>query len=129
MLRSHPTFIGSLILAAGFVGNLQAATNFFTLPGIRFVTGAAEAGAHAAEFDAAAMPDASVSPEPQHSPEADNRLSSADRHLNAGRDLYFIGNLAAARREFDAAVDALLNAPETLPDRRRIERKLDEISV
>ena len=35
--------------------------------------------------------------------------------------------LAGARREFDAAVDALLNAPDTLPDRARLERRLDEI--
>ena len=63
-----------------------------------------------------------------HSSECDERLSRADRHFNSGRQLYFQGSLVGARREFDAAIDALLNAPDTLPDRRRIERRLDEIS-
>ena len=35
--------------------------------------------------------------------------------------MYFEGDLAGARREFDAAVDVLLSAPDTLPDHRRIE--------
>jgi membrane-bound lytic murein transglycosylase D len=71
-----------------------------------------------------------VAPKPDepHSTDADARIRSADQHLSAGRSLYFKGNLDAARREFDLAVDALLNAPDNLPDRRRIERKLDEIS-
>ncbi len=62
-----------------------------------------------------------------HSPETDDRLTRAENHLNAGRELYFEGNTAAARREFDAAIDALMNAPDSLPDHRRIERRLDEI--
>ena len=62
-----------------------------------------------------------------HSPETDARLKSADEHLSAGRQMYFEGDLAGARREFDAAVDTLLNAPENTPDHRRIERRLDEI--
>ena len=62
-----------------------------------------------------------------HSTEADERLQRADTHFNSGRQMYFQGNLVGARREFDAAVDALLNAPENLPDHRRIERRLEEI--
>lgn len=71
-----------------------------------------------------------VAPKPNEPPssDADARIRSADQHLSAGRSLYFKGDLDAARREFDLAVDALLNAPDNLPDRRRIERKLDEIS-
>ena len=44
-----------------------------------------------------------------------------------GRDFYFKGNLAGAHREFDAAVDVLLNAPEALPDHARIERHLEKM--
>ena len=54
-----------------------------------------------------------------HSSEADERMARSERHFNAGRQLYFQGSLAGARQEFDSAVDALLNAPENLPDRRR----------
>lgn len=59
--------------------------------------------------------------------EGEERLQRADTHFNNGRQFYFQGNLAGARREFDAAVDALLSAPESLPDHRRLERRLDEI--
>ncbi len=62
-----------------------------------------------------------------HSAEADERLARAETHFNTGRQFYFEGNLEGARREFDAAVDALLDAPDSLPDHRRIERKLDEL--
>jgi membrane-bound lytic murein transglycosylase D len=62
------------------------------------------------------------------SPEADDRIARSDQHLAVGKQLYFKGDLRGARREFDLAVDALLNASENLPDRRRIERKLDEVS-
>ena len=69
-----------------------------------------------------------VKPDEPHSAEADERLGRADRHLTSGKQLYFRGDLQGARREFDLAVDSLLNATDTLPDHRRIERKLDEIS-
>jgi membrane-bound lytic murein transglycosylase D len=58
---------------------------------------------------------------------ADECLRLSDSHFNAGRQLYFEGDLAGARREFDQAVDALLKAPDSLPDHGRIERRLDEI--
>ena len=59
--------------------------------------------------------------------EADECLRRSDSHFNAGRQLYFEGDLAGARREFDQAVDDLLKAPDSLPDHGRIERRLDEI--
>ncbi len=58
---------------------------------------------------------------------AEESLRLSDSHFNAGRQLYFEGDLAGARREFDQAVDALLKAPDSLPDHARIERRLDEI--
>jgi membrane-bound lytic murein transglycosylase D len=70
----------------------------------------------------------SVKPDEPHSAEGDERLGRADRHLTSGKQLYFRGDLQGARREFDLAVDALLNTTDNLPDRRRLERKLDEIS-
>jgi membrane-bound lytic murein transglycosylase D len=62
-----------------------------------------------------------------HSQDGDDRLKKADTHLHNGRDFYFKGNLTGAHREFDAAVDVLLNAPESLPDHARIERHLEQI--
>jgi membrane-bound lytic murein transglycosylase D len=59
--------------------------------------------------------------------QADECLRLSDSHFNAGRQLYFEGDLAGARREFDQAVDSLLKAPDSLPDHGRIERRLDEI--
>jgi membrane-bound lytic murein transglycosylase D len=69
-----------------------------------------------------------VKAEEPHSAEADARVARADKHLSSGKQFYFRGDLEGARREFNLAVDSLLNAPDNLPDRRRIERKLDEVS-
>ena len=57
----------------------------------------------------------------------DDLLKEADSHFNGGRQFYFQGNLMAARREFDAAVNVLLSAPDSLPDHNRIERRLNEM--
>lgn len=93
----------------------------------------------------AAAPPAAASPAPEsdslkavaadpshatepHTAETDDRLNRANQHLAFGKQLYFKGDLEGARREFDAAVNALLNAPENLSDHRRIERRLDEIT-
>jgi peptidoglycan lytic transglycosylase D len=62
------------------------------------------------------------------SPETDLILQRSARHLSDGRMAYFEGNLPVARREFDSAVQVLLEAPDALPDRLRIERRLEEIS-
>jgi membrane-bound lytic murein transglycosylase D len=62
------------------------------------------------------------------SPEADACLQRSLRHLSDGRMAYFEGNLTVARREFDLAIQVLLEAPDSLPDRRRIERRLEEVS-
>ncbi len=60
--------------------------------------------------------------------EVDSRVAKARAHLEAGKRFYQVDDLASARREFDAALDVLLSAPDTLPDRPRLERELDQIS-
>ncbi len=62
------------------------------------------------------------------SADTDTRLSQCDTHFNLGRKAYFEGDYKTAHREFDEAVNVLLTAPDSLPDHRRIERRLDEIS-
>ena len=51
---------------------------------------------------------------------ADDRFANGKKALEAGR-------AADARAEFDRAVEALLSAPENLPERARVERRLEEL--
>ena len=62
-----------------------------------------------------------------HPPEVDGRIVRAEDRMEAGKKLYQQGDFAAARREFDAAVDILLATPDNLPDRQKLERKLDQM--
>ncbi len=62
-----------------------------------------------------------------HPPEVDGLIVRAEDRLEAGRKLYQQGDLAGARREFDAAVDILLSPPESVPDRQKLERRLDQM--
>ena len=61
------------------------------------------------------------------SPEVEKRLKAAEERFESGRLAFQAGDVALARREFDRALDVLLSAPETLVDRHRIERRLDEM--
>jgi membrane-bound lytic murein transglycosylase D len=97
--------------------------------GLILLTATALGNAQAADSERANAAKASA-PDPVklHLSETDNCLANAEKHFNAGRQFYFQEDVTAARREFDAAIDSLLKAPESLPDHRRIERKLDEMS-
>ncbi len=65
---------------------------------------------------------------PPRSAEADSRIFKAEGHFETGRKLYQQGDLTGARREFDAAIDLLLSAPENIPDRQKLERRLDQMA-
>ena len=58
---------------------------------------------------------------------ADVRVQSAEEHFQAGKRRSQEGDTEGARREFDAAIDALMTAPASLPDRQKVERKLDQL--
>lgn len=113
----------------------MAYTRFALTPFLLFLTATVSIG-WAAEANSAENAGAgsapgivlSVKPEEPHSAQGDERMGSAERHLANGKQFYFRGDLQGARREFDLAVDALLNGTDNLPDHRRLERKLDEIS-
>jgi len=60
-------------------------------------------------------------------PQLDNRIRRAEERFAAGRKLYLEGNTAGARASFDEAIDLLLGASETAPDRAVAERKLEEL--
>ncbi len=57
----------------------------------------------------------------------DQLLAKAEDFLEKGRQFYFKGDVAGAKREFDSAISTLLSAPDSLPDHRRIERRLGEM--
>src|SRR4051794_29587213 len=103
MINSRPMLMGVVLLAAATLGRAQS--------------GDTDASKAAVSQEPAASRD--------NSSEADDRLARAERHFNAGRQFYFQDNVPSARREFDAAIEALLNAPESLPDYQRIERRLE----
>lgn len=54
-------------------------------------------------------------------------IREAEAHFQAGRRAYQEGDLEAARVRFDQAVDVLLAAPERLPERARLQKKLEEL--
>jgi membrane-bound lytic murein transglycosylase D len=60
--------------------------------------------------------------------EVDSRVAKAREHLEAGKHLYQLDDVAGARLEFDAALDVLLSAPDNLPGRARLESELDQIT-
>ncbi len=113
----RPSLLKAVLLAAGSAAFCSAAA----LP-----TGALT-GNSAEAFTLPEASRATADDSGPHSADADDRLKRADAHFQTGKQMYFQGNLPGARREFDAAVDVLLAAPDSLPDHRRIERRIDEI--
>ena len=59
--------------------------------------------------------------------EVDSRLQRAQEYFESGRKLYQQADVSGARREFDRAIEVLLSASDSLPDRPKLERKLDQL--
>lgn len=59
--------------------------------------------------------------------DADFLLKRAEERIAAGRLSYQNGQTAEARRDFNRALEILLAAPENLPDRARIERRIEDM--
>jgi membrane-bound lytic murein transglycosylase D len=58
----------------------------------------------------------------------DAMVEEAEHHLAAGKQAYATGDLAIARREFDLAIDAMLDASDLNPaDRQAYERRMDQM--
>jgi membrane-bound lytic murein transglycosylase D len=55
------------------------------------------------------------------------RIQRADERYRAGKELYQAGDLDGARREFDRAVDILMSAPDSMPERNKVEKRLEEM--
>ena len=121
MLRKHLKLAGFFVMAAVTAGTTSAANSAGSkqpglIHGINFVPNVEATAAEASTGDSI------------RSTETDARLLLCDSHFNLGRQAYFKGDFATAHREFDEAINALLTAPDSLPDRRRVERRLSEIS-
>lgn len=67
-----------------------------------------------------------INPAIIHPPSFSETIRRADQHFQEGKRLYQEGNVDASRREFDRALDILLDAPETT-DRAVLEKKFDEL--
>lgn len=65
-------------------------------------------------------------PAPIH-PEIERRLKASEERFEAGKRAYQAGDATLARTEFDHALDILLSTPDDMPDRHRVERRLDEL--
>ena len=59
--------------------------------------------------------------------EIETRLRRAEERFEAGKKAYRDGKQAEARRQFNSAVDLLLEAPSDGVGRQRLERRLDEM--
>ena len=54
-------------------------------------------------------------------------IREADRHFQFGKFYIQEGKLTEARAEFDAAIDTLLDVPESAADRAAVEKKFEEL--
>jgi membrane-bound lytic murein transglycosylase D len=68
-------------------------------------------------------------PPPARRTQADNLMQRAEHRFQSGKRYYQVKDLPNARREFDAAIDLMLEASAQDPgDREEFERKLDEMA-
>ncbi|MGH9622154.1 MAG: hypothetical protein ACRD45_20920, partial [Bryobacteraceae bacterium] len=133
MRRMHLA-TGVLVLGVASIAYAQQTSRSSPAAGMQFAAYAADTDANGPANVAPADPgiaDLENGPETGlssiHSSQTDDILARADKDFHTGRQLYFDGDLTAARREFNAAVETLLKAPDSLPDRDRIERRLDDL--
>lgn len=133
LMRRTRLVVGVLVLGVASIAYAQETSRSSPATGMQF---AAYASTDAAEpvnvapvnpgiTDLENGPDLGLSK--IHSSQTDDILARADKHFHTGRQLYFDGDYTAARREFNAAIETLLRAPNSLPDRDRIERRLDDL--
>jgi membrane-bound lytic murein transglycosylase D len=69
-------------------------------------------------------PNLQIPPKPS---QADIRIRKAEERFQAGRGLYLSGDGASARLAFDDALDLLLSTPEDVPDRYKVEQKIEQM--
>ena len=65
---------------------------------------------------------------PPRPTDTDFLIKQADDRFAAGKQALADGRAEDARKEFNRAIDALLNAPDSSLDRARLERRLEELA-
>ena len=69
-----------------------------------------------------------ANPQIQRRTQGDTTIQTAQRRYAAGKRAYQAGDVATARREFDRAIDTMIEASDQgLIDRQQYERQLDEM--
>jgi len=63
----------------------------------------------------------------QRPSDADFLVKQADDRLAAGKLAFTERRIGDARKEFNRAIETLLNAPDNVADRSRVEKRLDEL--
>ena len=92
------------------------------------MTAAAPAVAPQKESDPKPAPSETVQavPEPKPDPAAD-LIANADKEYQAGQDKFKAGDLEAAKRNFDHAVDMLLQSPAEIRSDERVQHELERV--
>ena len=131
MTQPYKTIL--LAFALGLLSTfvLSAADGAATpLPPLEFR--AVEPSTHASGVDVQKIQTQIAAPQPPESGPpllslAGKALSESEGHFQEGKSLLQEQRIDEARREFDMAVDVLLNVPENAPDHSLFERKAEEI--
>lgn len=84
----------------------------------------AEPNLFLSESAAALKPNLQISPKPT---QVDLIVRRAEERFQDGKRLYLAGDTAKARSAFDRAIEVLLDVPESVADRLKVERKLEEL--
>src|SRR5260370_30275770 len=66
---------------------------------------------------------------PPQPTQADTRVERANERLEQGKKFYQAGDMEKARREFDRAIEILMGSAENLPDRFKVEKRLEEMAL
>lgn len=135
MLRTNPKLVGVLLLSAALtVSQSPAAWKSSGAPLAADMKSSEVRGVNPIPNAVAGILNPAVDPaegstgDVVHTADTDARIAQADSHFNLGRQAYFKGDYPTAHREFDEAVNVLLTAPDSIPDHRRIERRMEEVS-
>jgi membrane-bound lytic murein transglycosylase D len=131
MTQSYKTILLAFALGLSSTFSLSGADGAATpLPPLEFR--AVEPSTHVSGVDVQKIQTQIAAPQPAGTGGpllslAGKALGESEEHFQEGKSLLQEQRVDEARREFDQAVDVLLNVPENVPDRSLFERQAEEI--